>query len=177
MTSEKSKGLKLKSVVFYGIVVIALAVIGYFSLNLNKDSKTESLQTASSSNNEIIKVSTPIIDKTTNTPQETQANKEGNNVPPQESIKASDEPSQTIRTQETKSQSNSVQTPYQPTPAQKINENQPKNTPTKAQITQISAPKADPTVKTDNIAIKIAKNEVTGLLNFILINWMDYLWK
>lgn len=81
MTSRKNKGLKLKNLIFYGIVVIVLAWVGYFLLNLNKDSKTESLQTVSSSNmessnSEILQSSAPIVDTTTNTPQETQLNKE-----------------------------------------------------------------------------------------------------
>lgn len=165
MTNKKTERLKLKSIAFYGTVVIALAVIGYFSLNLNKDSKKESVQTASSSTLQNSKSverlePTPTSDTAASTTGQTQTDKD-KGVSAQDNPKASTAPSQYNQ-----SQSNSVQSSEKAKPTEAINQKQPEKTPVRTQTTPVLTSKVKPTEKPDNTAIKIVKSEVTATSKF-----------
>ena len=169
MTNEKSKKQKFKSIAFYGVVV-ALAIIGYFSLNLNKDNKKESIQTAGStalenSKNSETQNPTPQGDKATSTTQKEQADKD-KNTPVQESPKVTGEPSQNNQPQITKTQIDNAQSSNQAKPAETANQKQPEKTPVQTQTTPVPTPEVEPTAKPDNAAIKIAKSEVTSISKF-----------
>lgn len=157
MANEKNK--KFKNIAFYGLVAVSLVVIGYFMLKPNKDTNRESIQTASTSTLKQTENSAnqeTVSQAADSTISQAQKDKD---ISSQDSNKVSSEPTENSQTQTTKTSGDSGK-----------NAGQAKTSETTKQNSQLNAPaskqNAEDTVKSDNIAIRIAKNEVSSTAKF-----------
>lgn len=179
MTNEK---IKRKSIAFCGTVVIALIVIGYFSLSLNKDSKKELNQSTDlvlqNPSSTAVKEATPTSEVVASTTGQT---KEDNATSSPDNPEVTTTPSQNDQFQSTIVQDNSVQETEKAKQAENANQKQPQQTLGQVKVTPISTPEQvkstpipilndEPTAKPDNNAIKITKSEVTSTAKFYPYN-------